>query len=623
MKRATHLPLFIFREIPVVWRTLLLLLLAVQPLRSQVVITNADPAEVLSAIRAGGHIRLGFVGSVGFSNAIPISTDVTIEGLDRASNILSGSSVTRLFVVEPTGILRLRNVSLVSGRVTPTTITNGIIQSYAGAGIYNDRGTVEAYNSSFSTHSVVGPAAQAGADNATFDGQNGEDAIDVYGAAIYNNSGSIFLSNCIVHRNDLSAGNGGKGGNGGNFGNGRNGGRGGRGGSAYGSGLYSLGGSVTLSGVYFATNTAIGATGGQGGTGGGVLGRHGSTGETGHGGGAVSQSGGALMVEGSVFEGNRAVGGNGATGLAGQQSFEGQNGQSGGTGVGAGIYALTDLTIQNSIFVRNSSVGGVGGAGGAGGPTSFGSDGGDGGVGGPAFGGGVLVGGGFRATILNSTFHDNILTPGLGGAGGAGSGFTGRRGSDGPLGEAAGAALYSPGLSDVANSIFAFSRGGGNLAGNINDLGGNLSTDRSYDLHGPNSAYPIDPRLLPLRFITSRFAPIMGLRADSPALGRALPQYAPALDIRGLPRGAGAASGAYQLPAQPVLRISRIASTNTNVVRLIVPITSPETRVESTTNIVNPFAWTLRTNVVQQTGTSLVLDVPATNRMEFFRVIVP
>ena len=122
---------------------------------------------------------------------------------------------------------------------------------------------------------------------------------------------------------------------------------------------------------------------------------------------------GTLTLSNCVVSSNTAAGQNG--------TFEDVNGRE---ARGGGIYNLGTLALNNTIVTGNAAVGGVGAYG-------MGV-----GVGAPAFGGGILNGGGGSATLTNSTLSNNKA---IGGSG-SDNGFAG---SNGAVGH--GGAIYSDG----------------------------------------------------------------------------------------------------------------------------------------------------------------------------------
>ena len=215
---------------------------------------------------------------------------------------------------------------------------------------------------------------------------------------------------------------------------------------------------VTLAGVSFSNNSAIGGAGttGQSGGGGGLGGAGGSSnpnGSAGGGGGLFGAGGTGPAVNGGGSNGGGGIfgTGGGSDGI-GAGGGGGYSGNGGGTGAGgqSGTLAISGL----------SSSGGTGAGGGAG------TQGGGGGGGTGAFGSGA-GGGGFGGQSANG---------GQGGAGGFGGGGGGGNGGSLPSGSAGGFGGGGSGAVTAAGSAGngGFGGGGGGVGGsNFTGTGGN------------------------------------------------------------------------------------------------------------------------------------------------------
>ena len=218
---------------------------------------------------------------------------------------------------------------------------------------------------------------------------------------------------------------------------GGDGGAGGGGGMGAGGAIYVQYGALIVENSTFDSNRAIGGNGGAGGYGGGggIWGSGGGTGPFGGGGGGGSKGNGgkgdAGGGGGTVFSGGRSgIGGPGGYLFGGQGGNNGQAGQgSGGGGGGGTIYVCVQGTGEecDGNGGNGAYAGGGGGGPGDGGAGGFGGGGGAGGVGNGGNGG--FGGGGGSA-----------LSPGNGGAfgghadpenGGGGAGLGGAIFSDG------------------------------------------------------------------------------------------------------------------------------------------------------------------------------------------------
>lgn len=150
--------------------------------------------------------------------------------------------------------------------------------------------------------------------------------------------------------------------------------------------------------------------------------------------GAVYNAGGSTAtISDSTFADNSAHGGNGANGIAGAP-----NGGNAGTGVGGavgneavsllGAFAPSTMTVDDSTFLDNQSIGGTGGNGAAGG------NGGNGSSNGLNVAGGAMNNGSSNLTVTDSLFFDNQAIGGTGGVGGTGgNGGTGSNGVGGAI----------------------------------------------------------------------------------------------------------------------------------------------------------------------------------------------
>jgi hypothetical protein len=416
-----------------------------------------------------------------------------------------------------------------------------------GGAIANAGGNVSFTGSTFtSNEALAGNAGTAGnaGNGGPASGTGGKGGVggagkvggrggDAVGGAVFNAVGNLMLNGGTFSGNEALSGTGnggggggagGTGGSGGSGGVGGGGGAGGAGGNAEGGGFYNLVGTVTINGTVFQANAAgtgneaisrnggLAGTGGNGGTGGsGASGGAGGVGGTGGSGGlaeggAGGNQGGDTTVTNAKFTSNKVqtgTGGSGNTGGVGGggggnsalngTGGAGGTGGTGGTGFG-GALAVTasNLTVSNSTFggsgVGNVVVGGPGNSGGSGGnsgtlshPTG---NGGQGGQGASVFGGALSASGNTLAVrITGSTFANNAITSGGGGAGGQGGSLSnggangGLNGPGGSGGLAQGGAIAlstsaaqtATLANDTVSSSSASSGGGG--AGTINTNG--------------------------------------------------------------------------------------------------------------------------------------------------------
>lgn len=589
-------------------------------------VTTCTEAGLRGAIASGGEITFECATNlITLTRPIVIDTDTTLFSTNAVS--ITGGNATRLFVVNPGVRFTINGIGIFSGRHTSTNRNDGGIAATAGAAIYNDGGIVTLIRSRFENHTVIGITGAPGA-NATgvngLDGEDGEEGGDAAGAAVFNNGGSLVVSNCVFTSNTATAGPGGNGGNGGS-GLGGNGGDAGKGGAAGGAAVYSQGGTIALYNSVFTNNVATGAIAGNPGAGTGLFGFPGEAGEAGDAvGAAVSGDNVQLVVSGCTFASNRAEAADGGNGLNAIRNLEGMPGGAGGDAAGGAIFAPAGLLLTNSTFFSNSTIAGNGGNGGVGGSVSFGSDGGDGGDGGVASGGAIETA--LTAMIVNCTFADNTLTPGEPGVGGAGSGI-GDDGDEGAVGAALGGAIYNTGTLNLANTIMANSDPM-NLRGSFNDLGGNLSTDASALFPSGKSFRMTNPRLRALAN-NGGPTPTMALSTNSPAIDRGIALYCPPVDQRGSNRVGMCDSGAFEfrfstntntVPTFPT-NATLSVSLGTNGVRLAWPLVATNLVLQVNTNLART-NWTIVSNV-QTSPSNVFFQVnPSTNSPQgFFRLI--
>lgn len=222
---------------------------------------------------------------------------------------------------------------------------------------------------------------------------------------------------------------------------------------AHGGGLASLGatGNVIITGSTFTANTALGGNGGIFNNAGGSNAR----------GGSIYLQGGTLNLDGSRIEASLANGGNGGNVDQNGQTNGGFGGfaQGGGVWVGGGT-----ATFNNTTFEETEANGGNSGTGGNGANPGGGAD-----------GGGLYSLG--NVTVTNSTFH---LAEANGGDGGDAFGSTclgGHQAGDG--GGARGGAIFADGgTMNINTATFAnnFAAGGNGGDGGQNDGGLNCGS---------------------------------------------------------------------------------------------------------------------------------------------------
>jgi hypothetical protein len=542
-----------------------------------------NEAALRTAVNAGGTYMFGCDGTITLSSPLVVSNNLQLDGNGHSVTI-SGGHTGMVFRVMPGISLTLKNV----------TVADGLAQ--AGAGLYNDGGTVNLLSCGFYGNIATNCYPQ------------------VKGGAVYNASGTLNISNCVFSGNnshnvppvtspDPS--------------------------EAYGGCLYINSGIVTITSSRFEGNTVQGSVGKTG---------YGQNGRSGFG-GAIYNAG-DLMVMSSIFAANQAFGGNGDPVPS---SYP--DGTSGGYGYGGAIYNVGNCWVYRSSFLANNAAGGICGYA----PSEYGSYGGRGGTGGSGIGGGIYQGSNSFLTLISCTFASNSVTGSAGTAGADGRWMEGGlpplhggRGGDG--GSGLGGAIYAEsGFVCMTNSTFAGNRAqagnagaggsfapggaggnGGNAIGGLGvggayvtsvnnsfgwnssasgtgaagaaggtngingiasgglgrtsgdlllgnslvayctptnsygallDMGHNISSDGSCGFTTPGSLNNVDPNLFPLTN-NGGSTLTMGLMAGSAAIDAADESFAPFNDQRGISRpvGAGSDIGAYEynLPWGPL-----------------------------------------------------------------------
>ena len=437
-------------------------------LRSAIEAANSRP-NADTILLPNGTIKLTIVGANEDNAAtgdLDIKENVTIKGKGSSSTVIDGNSLDRVFQVS-------------SGRVQISGLTIQHGQADEGGGLLNSGGQVTLTSVVVANNAALGSSGAAGLQGTDGTvvadeflggaGSAGADGSDALGGGIFNQAGSLSLSNSTILLNRAQGGDGGQGGTGadahggtagvdGQRAMGGVGGPGGSGAAGRGGGVYNAAGaSISISATTFSANLAIGGKGGQGGQGG-----------QGTGGNGVDGTGGA-----------GGIGGGG---------FGGQGGRS-GPGEGGGLFNMgaVSLTGKPTTFSINHADGGAGGTGGlgangtggAGGDGSTGgagggraqdAAGGNGGDGGLAIygdGGGVANTGTFigAAAVIFSANQANGGRGGDGGSGGngfaarGGLGFTSSAGGSGGKGSGGQGAAAGAGGSGAGGGLINFNGG--------------------------------------------------------------------------------------------------------------------------------------------------------------------
>lgn len=517
---------------------------------------------------------------------------------------LSGSNTVRLLSVSTNVTFTAINLTIANGR------------DLEGAGVYNDGGNLNLLwvccRDNLGTN---------WADNYYSTGE-------VRGAAIFNRAGAVNATNSSFTGNTVSS----------------SGQRTTRGGA-----IFNDGGQLHLRNCLFQSNSVIVGT---------MVGEV-TVGLEGTGGAIHNQ--GALSASDCAFLENRAVAGQGKGDYGGA-------GYAGGTARGGAICNPGSMTIERSLFARNTSTGGAGGRstspgfgfipgyiGGSGGeaagsalfiegPSTLvnctltlneaqGGSGGDGGPCGYDFDGGTgqmryAAGGpGGYGGSGSGTIHDGVgalritnctiaLNSSVGGSGGGG-GFGNPPGGNGVPGTCTGAFQTTNGIS--ANCLLGLNSPA-NCTGLIMDAGHNLSSDATCAFTGPGSLNSTDARLGALGNNGGPTATIALLPA-SPAIDGGDTATSPLADQRGFPRPVGLASdiGAYEY-GSPAL-VQSTLQTDNHVDLLVLGTRGQPCRLFFSADLSN---WTpLATNQFGPAGTATFRDETVGISQRFYRITLP
>ncbi len=229
-------------------------------LRSAIMAADASSGSNTIILPTGTFkLTIPPAGADGSANGdLDIASNVSIEGSTTGQTIINGNKLDRVFHIE-SGTVSISSVVIENGRVAGT-----------GAGILNSGGTVTLTSVQLVDNAATGAAGATGANGvggssvATNGGPGGPGGTGA-GGAIFNEAGSLTLSNCSISANEAiggAGGNGGRGGSGGNTvgvartdsdtssGAGGASGPGGRGGAGEGGGVFNAAGaSLILSAV--------------------------------------------------------------------------------------------------------------------------------------------------------------------------------------------------------------------------------------------------------------------------------------------------------------------------------------------------------------------------------------
>ena len=403
---------------------------AVNSLRADIVAANNDtttsPTETFDLTSGAtytltiknpvtGSENLGYAGDLDLNNLHGHGIKTYIFIGQGAGATIQQKVLDRVFNIIGTNVkAEFENVTITGGIAEE----NGSVGSLLGAnnawggGILN-QGAQLILSNTHIENNIAEAAFGGNAPNAqnankkgeiAFSGPAGQSGLSAFGGGLYSSAGTVTIeNNSNITNNEALGGHGGNGGNGGAVsgtasGDAGGGGSGGTGGNAAGGGVYIAGGTLILnSDVQVSTNIASAGYGGKGG------------------------AGGAAKIQ------DAAAGIGGLGGVGGEAL-------GGGIAVGSG-----NVTISaNSIVEKNVLIGASGGSAGVGGAGTKTLDhsgtGGLGGAGGSAIGGGISVISGNVVITTDSTVKSNHAGAGIGGHGGNGGNEKGKTGVAGPGG---------------------------------------------------------------------------------------------------------------------------------------------------------------------------------------------
>ncbi len=335
-------------------------------------VATCDEASLLAALSGGGTVIFTCDGTITLTNPIIIAANTTLDATGHNVTI-SGNNAVRIFYVNMGINFTINKLTLTQGKMveTPAKAFDG------GGAIYNNKGTVTISNTNFVSNQVT---------------NDNTGNITATGGAIYNYFGTITINDSNFSNNNAT----------------------GIGGSSGGGGAIYNTDTIIINNCNFTNNKATGASGA-----GGAIGYGGSS--------------GGLTINNSTFVGNSATGSNGGpsrdgggwgsggaiglevgfpTTIISNTSFinntakggDAQGSGNGGQGSGGAIFAQRPISITGSTFVNNTAVRGAGV-----GPSSYYPE-----------GGGAIFND-YALQVINSTFSNNaaIAPAGIPSSGGA------------------------------------------------------------------------------------------------------------------------------------------------------------------------------------------------------------
>src|SRR6266436_4682944 len=452
-------------------------------------VTNCTESNLDAALSGGGLVNFACDGIITITTTKTISAETTLDATGHTITI-SANNAVRLFTVNAAVNFSVYNLTMANGASTN------------GGAIYNNSGTLVVSNSTFSGNAV----------------SNSSSAL---GGAVYNNNlGTLTAINSSFSNNSCRGGDG-----------------------ANGTGPAPVG--------------------------------NGQSGNAGAGGGIFNNAG-TVSVTNCTFFGNSATGGRGGNGGDGFLSFSAGNGGAGGVASGGGVSTVAGtLTVVNSTFVSNSCAGGNGGNRGMGG-TGGGVDG-NGGDG----RGGAVDNNGVTVDLINATLFGNGCTGGTGNANGNRLGGNLRN---------------SVGLVTLKNTIVANSSSGTNAFGTITDGGNNISSDLSCSFTNVCSLNNTNPRLGPLAD-NGGSTLTMALLQNSPAIDAGNSAVSLPTDQRGVARYGASDIGAFEMTPPTIISTTLLSNGHQRL--QCSGVIGPSYFIQASTNLAS---WIELTNLTSVTN---------------------
>jgi predicted outer membrane repeat protein len=293
-------------------------------------VSICDEASLTGALAGGGLVTFTCSGTITLTATIAIGSDTTIDGTGQSVTISGGNNV-RIFSINEGVTFNLQKL----------TVANGVCDDYIGCnggGIYNDNGTVHVTNSAFTANTASSGGGiyneHAGAltvTNSTFSGNHAG-----LGGGIYS-EGTLTVTNSTFSGNTTTGGSGG--------------------------GIYSQG-TLSVTHTLFSTNSAASGGGGISSTSALTVTNSTFSANSATNGGGLDVEGGRVVIRSSTFADNHSSpsSGGGLYHYSGavyvtNSTFSGNS--AGSTGGGISILNGT-VTVANSTFAGNHASNGGG-----------------------------------------------------------------------------------------------------------------------------------------------------------------------------------------------------------------------------------------------------------------------